>query len=733
MLTLNTEEKDDLVLFSDISSDFRTKYNRKLVPKVISLIDMDAFFAQVCHIVYNIPREKPLAVIHNNLVLALNYPSKEKGLNRGMSKEQVLSICPEIVIPKNIFVDALPAYKGGENEHSPGKNYDFNLHLEDSKEQSKTKYTKTDEVQNDADKKVSLDIFRKASKLVFKLLTSYLPYCKSQIASIDEIYFDLTELIINIFDVYIEIEYETDCIECIKKIEELNKYLCISSEYSIDESNIKDLMKNKKIINYIELLFPELFKKEEFRNIVCELYDYNENTSVNNNNEDSNSSYFGITNLTFKEMCLIIGSTIIYRARKRLLNETTYTCSSGIYVNKLYSKMMSSMRKPNNQVLLLPRWFERYISETNVLKLRYLGGKLGRRITELLPKVSTIKDLQKYNVLQLIDLFGNKNGTYLYNSSRGIDNDSVVSNNKISSMQSSKIFGIPLKNIDDVEKWLKVFSNELYHRNYNNYKQYKNKPTKIGVKLKDSNGIIKIKTSDFRYKSDIPTVNEIYECSKHILYTKFDNNGADISFTNKRKPANVKFPLPCKYLGVSLSGYARIVNNKKISFGFLSNSKIKKFNNTHADNNMAFNCKNGIQTGNDNDTHKLVQGFDQDNLNTEYFDTDLILMEELESQITESNNDYYTTKEDFIHGSHVISNITSSQDSIKIKKIYNNWPFEYKYLDRKSTLSRVKKKSTNLSIKRIPSSNRKIDLIDMTRPTNSRTSKGYIQTKLPFK
>ncbi|KAH8738627.1 hypothetical protein FG386_000622 [Cryptosporidium ryanae] len=729
MLSLNTTEKKDVLLFSDLNSDFKGKYNPKLIPKVISLIDMDAFFAQVCHIEYNIPREKPLAVIHNNLVLALNYPSKEKGLTRGMNKDQILSICPEIIIPENIFVDTLSANKGCETEYSASKNCDFdlNLHLENGKDEIKEGSIGLEEGGQDKEnKKLLLDIFRKASKLIFKSLTSYLPYCKFQISSIDEIYFDITELVIKIFDVYIDIENESESTECVRKLSELNKFLCVSSEYSIDESDVKELKKKNELIDYIRVLFPELFNKSEFGNIVYELYDYNDNIAINNEYCDNN--YFGITNLTFKEMCLIIGSTLIYRARKRLLSETTYTCSSGIYVNKLYSKMVSSLRKPNNQVLLLPRWFDRFISETNILKLRYLGGKLGKRVTELLPKVNKIKDLQRYTVLQLIDLFGNKNGTYLYNSSRGIDNDSV-SNNKVNSMQSSKVFGIPLKSISDVERWLMVFSNELYNRNYSNYKQFKSKPTKIGVKLKDANRVVKIKTSDFKYKSEIPTVKDIYDCSRHILYTKFNNNDSDLFIGNKKPPKDAKFLLPCKYLGISLSGYVKIINNKKISFEFVSDigSIIKNTNNAQVNNSVALNSRSDIKVENCDNKCRLFCALNQD---TEYMDTDLILMKELESQETQDKCEYLTTREDLSSDTPVTSNDIPSRNS-KVKRIYNDWPFEYQYSKRNSTLFKAKKKSINLSMKRISSLGRKLDLMSIIKSPNSQSGKTYIQTKLP--
>lgn len=704
MLTAHTGKKDHLILFKDINRGFGEAYTRKLVPRVISLIDMDAFFAQVCHIKYNIPRDKPLAVIHGNLVLALNYPSKEKGLSRGMSKEQITAICPEVIIPKNIFVDPMYtdkrvaqeddselisylAYTSGENPDAIkiGKSKDSNAYASVSSEDEMLQYNA--DLENAS--KVSLDMFRQASRLVFESLTSYLPSCKSQIASIDEIYFDLTELVVKVFDVYLEIINESDCKACIDKISDLGIHLCANSDFGVDECEIEELKTRKELIRYMEILFPELFDKSEFSAVVYGLYDYNIGKTGNEEEACGGSGYFGIIDLTFEEMCLIIGSVVIYRARRRLLNETTYTCSSGIYVNKLYSKMLSSLRKPNGQVVLLPRWFEKYISETSVLKLRFLGGKLGNKLTQAFPRVTSIMDLQKYDIQHLIDLFGRKNGTYLYNSSRGIDNDPVVSKREISSMQSSKIFGIPLNTSVQLERWLWVFSNELYYRNFTNYKQYKSKPTKIGLKTRDSDGTVKTKTSSFKYKSDIPTVDDIYEHSRHILYVKLGESGANTLPRNVKRTSNHlgSALLPCKYLGVSLSGFVKIINNEKISFK-VGNGRSSDFK------------------------QSSVQDAREDNggnLDVDYTDEDLILMRELESQMTQDD--------------HFVSDEPVLVNSSRTSRVYSNWPFEYPNTNKRKHSFKANRRQTGLSMEGLLCSRKKRD---------TEMGENYIQTKLSF-
>ncbi|QOY42292.1 DinB/family X-type DNA polymerase [Cryptosporidium parvum] len=638
--------------YKDIADDFVNKFNEKMVPRIISLIDMDAFFAQVCHVEYNIPRDKPLAVINNNVVLAVNYPSREKGVNRKMSKEEILSICPEIIIPQNVFLDARGQYLELFNDDNLNMTY----------------------------QKLSLDIFRKASKMVFTKLKSYLPTCNAQIASIDEIYFDLTNIIQKIFNSIKN--YLSNHNHPNFDFDKLKSEICINSintnillTRNACNNNLFDFNK------IIEILFPEILDEKIMSNIIN--YDI-----FNSKDIDNNINYY---HLTFQEMCLIFGSILIYRARKRLQEETTYTCSSGIFINKIYSKMISSLKKPNGQTVLLHRWFESYIKDTHILKLRFLGGKLGKCLIEKFPEIQSIKDLQKLTIKQLTDNFGEKNGLYLYNSSRGIDDDPVVnhygSNN---SLQSSKIFGIPLNQFNQIENWLKIFSCELFDRNQTNYQTSKRKPTKITVKMKCKDGIVKARTGDFIYNSDIPSKNNIYESCKNIILSKFGKN-----------------LFPCKFLGISLNGYKLSDNNNNNNL----NSKIQ-FNNN---NNYPSNINNS--NNNFNDSISLIE-------EDEYFQFDNVLMNAIDEEIFGTNQDN-SLKElkliykdwPFVIGGkinnskiNIIKNNNKNDDQVNIKFNTNstssNKLFKNKHVSPKLTQYKQTKLKFTLPSIKIPSSNK---------------------------
>ncbi|OII72694.1 X-type DNA polymerase [Cryptosporidium ubiquitum] len=649
-------------LYTDIIEDFINKYDHKMVPRIVSLIDMDAFFAQVYHVEYNIPRDKPLAVIHNHTVLAVNYPSREKGVSRKMTKEEILSVCPEIIIPQNAFLDVRGQY----------------LQLfDDDLNQSNQHHIKNQITYQ----KLSLDIFRKASRMIFSKLKSYLPTCNAQIASIDEIFFDLTDIIRKIFDTIKAYISNHD-------YHNFTYFDQLKSEICINEINTNLLLNDHiHFDNFIKVLFPELFDEQVLSNILNILYPENDH-EINNYNDISKSYSIycyklPIKNLTFQEMCLILASILIYRARKRLKEETTYTCSSGIFLNKIYSKMVSSLKKPNGQTVLLHRWFEPYIKDTYILKLRFLGGKLGKSLIEKFPEIKTIKDLQKLTLKQLIHHFGERNGLYLFNSSRGIDDDPVGNNFETSnSLQSSKIFRIPLNNYNQIENWLKIFSCEIFYRNQSNYQISKRKPTKITVKIKIKNNIVKTRTGDLIYNSDIPNKNNIFESAKNIILNKF---GLNI--------------FPCKFLGISISGYIKCNKNDdnfKIEF--------KTCNINQLSNNKSIILKNSNFS----------------NIENEYLKFDNVLMDAINNEIFKDNENEN------------ISSIPIKDDSIiESKYIYKDWPF---VIGKDSNKRKGKKNSSSNNQVNIQLSSRSpcrsVRLVNKKNVISKLTQ--YKQTKLKF-
>ncbi len=99
------------------------------------------------------------------------------------------------------------------------------------------------------------------------------------------------------------------------------------------------------------------------------------------------------------------------------------TCSIGIGMNKLIAKMASDYRKPDGLTVVRPEDTQEFINPMSVGKLLWVGKKTEATLNSM--GIYTIGDLAKVSIDRLIREFGRKMGVYLYNASRGIDEEPV--------------------------------------------------------------------------------------------------------------------------------------------------------------------------------------------------------------------------------------------------------------------------------------------------------------------
>lgn len=108
-------------------------------------------------------------------------------------------------------------------------------------------------------------------------------------------------------------------------------------------------------------------------------------------------------------------------------NQIQITCSVGIASNKILAKIASDMTKPDGLTLIEPGNAIKFIANMEVEKIPGVGPKTRNSLREL--GVTTIGDLAKFDLFRLIERFGKKTATYMYNAANGIDNDPVTESN----------------------------------------------------------------------------------------------------------------------------------------------------------------------------------------------------------------------------------------------------------------------------------------------------------------
>ena len=141
--------------------------------------------------------------------------------------------------------------------------------------------------------------------------------------------------------------------------------------------------------------------------------------------------------------------------KNQIREKLKLTCSIGVSPNKLVSKIASDFKKPDGLTIVEPEKIETFLEQFKIRDIPGIGKKTEEKFAEM--NLETIGDLKKLDVFKLNQLFGRKSGTYIYNASRGIDNEPVkerepnIQYSRIVTLkQDSKDFGFLLPTLKEI-------------------------------------------------------------------------------------------------------------------------------------------------------------------------------------------------------------------------------------------------------------------------------------------
>jgi DNA polymerase IV (DinB-like DNA polymerase) len=135
--------------------------------------------------------------------------------------------------------------------------------------------------------------------------------------------------------------------------------------------------------------------------------------------------------------------------KKDLRKQIQLICSVGIASNKILSKIASDMSKPDGLTVIEPGNAIKFIANMEVEKIPGVGPKTRNSLREL--GVTRIGDLAKFDLFRLIERFGKKTATFMYNAANGIDNDPVLEFTggyrimRIATLKSSAVSSLEMK------------------------------------------------------------------------------------------------------------------------------------------------------------------------------------------------------------------------------------------------------------------------------------------------
>lgn len=119
-----------------------------------------------------------------------------------------------------------------------------------------------------------------------------------------------------------------------------------------------------------------------------------------------------------------VASSLAQEIKGAVRAQAGISCSIGVAPNKMLAKVASDMHKPDGLTVTRPQDAAAFMAALEVDRIPGIGPKTRGRLAEL--GIRTAGDLASFDLFRLIEEFGRKNGTYMHNAARGIDDEPVA-------------------------------------------------------------------------------------------------------------------------------------------------------------------------------------------------------------------------------------------------------------------------------------------------------------------
>lgn len=202
-----------------------------------------------------------------------------------------------------------------------------------------------------------------------------------------------------------------------------------------------------------------------------------ENEAERNSFGDANAA--GAPSVTdWDDICMMIGSELMYRCRRAVYDELKYTTSGGLASTKAVAKLAGGFKKPDAQVIVRRSAAFNFLENFGLTDFNQMGGKVGEVILlrlEIPPDVNLItyvrdhwereqikKEFQNRNEFSSEDNWADK----VYELVWAIHRQPLKLQTDVKLMMSRKNLPSrkPVNTLGDALDWLKVFSGDLFGR-----------------------------------------------------------------------------------------------------------------------------------------------------------------------------------------------------------------------------------------------------------------------------
>lgn len=226
--------------------------------------------------------------------------------------------------------------------------------------------------------------------------------------------------------------------------------------------------------------------------------------------------------------------------------------SIGIAPTKSVAKIASDYQKPDGLTIVNFNELKNFLSPLDVETISGIGIKTQKILKEQM-NIKTIGQLSNTNVQLLIERFGKKIGTWMWQVANGLDNEPVLPRGNHISLSNESTLEFVTEDKEIIKQSLYELIDELYERIKNNKYQFRT----VGIKLMRTDFSIETREKSYiKYQSERKSIESIIE----EILGKF--NLEDDNLVIPSKKITKKF-LPIRKVGLKVSNLTTIEKNSK--------------------------------------------------------------------------------------------------------------------------------------------------------------------------
>ena len=227
--------------------------------------------------------------------------------------------------------------------------------------------------------------------------------------------------------------------------------------------------------------------------------------------------------------------------------------SIGIAPTKSVAKIASDYQKPDGLTIVHFNALKDFLSRLDVETISGIGIKTQKILKEQM-NIKTIGQLSNTDVQLLIERFGKKIGTWMWQVANGLDNEPVLPRGNHVSLSNESTLEFVTEDKEIIKQSLYELIDELYERIKNNKYQFRT----VGIKLMRTDFSIETREKSYiKYQSEKKSIESIIE----EILGKFNLEDNNLIVPSKRIK-NTKF-LPIRKVGLKVSNLTAIEKSSK--------------------------------------------------------------------------------------------------------------------------------------------------------------------------